>query len=168
MKTMLPTLSYNPIGFVWFEDFHSSTYTKERAFPRTDLKHLVRWDTFETEINDAIGDRMSAMNIPSGTEYDVGPLRGRQPRVTDEEGVRRVAESQLHELVVDVLDILGIDGWFSSPSGKNQIVGEPDFSWLRDKTMHPRVVVCASMISVFDRPHLCGTGRVQDKMGGPS
>ncbi|KAF8347604.1 hypothetical protein F5887DRAFT_1072595 [Amanita rubescens] len=140
MKTTLPTLSYNPTGFVWFEDFHSSAYTKERAFPRTDLEHLVRWDTFETEINDAIGARMSAMNIPLGAEYDLGPLRKKRPRVTDEEAVRRVAEVQLHDLVVDVLGILGIEGWFSSPSGKNQIVGEPDFSWLRDTTMHPRVV----------------------------
>lgn len=168
MKTTLPTLSYNPTGFVWFEDFHSSTYTKERAYPRTDLEHLVRWDTFETEVNDAISSRMSAMNIPLGTEYDLGPLRKKRPRVTDEEAVRRVAEVQLHDLVVDVLDILGIEGWFSSPSGKNQIVGEPDFSWLRDTTMHPRVVARVSMISVFDRPHLCETGRVQDKMGSPS
>ncbi len=168
MITTFPTLSYNPPGFVWFEDFHSSGYTKERAYPRTDLKRLVPWDTFETEINKAIDDRMSAMNILSGAEYDLGPLRNKQPRVTDEEAVRRVAEVQLHDLVVDALDILGIKGWFSSPSGRNQVVGEPDFSWLRDNTMLPRVVVRVSVISGFDRPHLCGTGRVQDKMGGPS
>ncbi|KAF8798783.1 hypothetical protein BYT27DRAFT_7202478 [Phlegmacium glaucopus] len=142
MKTTLPNLSYNPIGFVWSEVFHSSGYTKERAFPRTDLEQFVPWDTFEREINEGIGTRMSAMNIPLGAEYDIGPLLKTQPRVVNEEGVREQANMQLHYLVVEVLNILGIEGWFSpSDSGNNQIVGEPDFSWLRGTTMHPRAVV---------------------------
>ena len=169
MRTTLPTLSYNPTGFLWNEDFHSSAYTKGRAFPRTDLQHLVPWTTFETEIDGAITTRMTAMGIPSNTEYDIGSLPKKRSRVGNEEAVRQEARMQLHDLVVEVLDILGIEGDFSMPdSGNNQIVGEPDFTWLRAPTRHPKVVVRVSMISIFDRPHLCGTGRVQDKMGGPS
>ena len=68
MKITLPTLSYNPLGFEWCEDFHSSGHTKERASPRKDLKNFVPWDTFEEEINEAIDSRMSTMNISSGKE----------------------------------------------------------------------------------------------------
>src|SRR5258708_7597266 len=60
MITTLPTLSYNPTGFVWAKDFHSSAYTRQRAFPRIDLQDLILWDTFEKEINNAITTRMSA------------------------------------------------------------------------------------------------------------
>jgi len=126
-------------------------------------------DTFETEIHEAIATRMDAMNIPADTEYDIGSLPKKRPLVGNEEAVRQEAKVQLHDLVVEVLDILGIEGLFSLPdSGNNQIVGEPDFSWLRHPTKHPKVVVCVSMISVVDKPHLYGTGGVQDKMGGPS
>ncbi|KAF8333725.1 hypothetical protein F5887DRAFT_1259819 [Amanita rubescens] len=142
MRTTLPTLSYNPTGFLWDEDSHSSAYTKGQA-PRTDLQHLVPWNTFETEINEAITTRMFAMGIPLDAEYDIGSLPKKRPCVANEEGVRQEARRQLHDLVVEVLDILGIEGWFeSSPdSGNNQIVGEPDFSWLRAPTRHPKVVV---------------------------
>jgi hypothetical protein len=108
-------------------------------------------------------------NIPLDTEYDIGYPPMIQPLVESEEGVRHEAIAQLHNLVVMVLRILGIEGRFSLPaSGNNHIVGEPDFSWLRIPTMYPKVVVRVSMIFVFDRPHLCGTDRVQDNMGCPS
>ncbi|KIL69145.1 hypothetical protein M378DRAFT_7858 [Amanita muscaria Koide BX008] len=114
-------------------------YTKERAYPRTDLEHFVRWDAFETEINQAIATRTFAMDIPSDAEYDIGSLPKKRPR---EEAVRQEAKVQLHDLVVEMLYILGIEGRFSlSDSGNNQIVGEPDFSWLQTPTMHPKVVV---------------------------
>ncbi|KAM6497269.1 hypothetical protein JOM56_007742, partial [Amanita muscaria] len=132
-KTMLQTLSYKPTGFLWSED---------EAYPRTDLEHFVRWDTFETEINQAIATRMFAMDILSDAEYDIGSLPKKRPLVESEEAVRQEAKVQLHDLVVEMLDILGIEGRFSlSDSGNNQIVGEPDFSWLRAPTMHPKVVV---------------------------
>ena len=169
MRTTLPTLSYNPTGFLWSENVHSSAYTRERAFPQTDLQHFIPWGTFEAEINKAITTRMFAMNIPLNVEYDIGSLPKIRALVDNEEAIRYQATVQLHDLVVEVLDILGIQGRFALPgSWNNQIVGEPDFSWLRAPTMHPKVVVRVSMISVFDRPHLYGTGRVQDKMGGPS
>ena len=169
MKTTLPTLSYKPTGFLWSEDVHCSADTKGQAYPRTDLEHVVPWDTFETEINEAITRRMLAMDIPSDAEYDIGYLPKRRPLVWNEEDVRHQARAQLHNLVVEVLDILGIQGLFAPPdSGNNQIVGEPDFSWLQVPIMRPKVVVRVSMISVSHRPHLCGTGKVQDKMGGSS
>ncbi len=112
---------------------------------------------------------MLAMDIPSDAEYDIGSLPKYRHRVVNEEDVRLEARVQLHDLVEEVLNILGIEGWFSRPNtGNNQIVGEPDYSWLRAPTMHPKSVVRVSMISVFDRPHLRGADRVQDKMGGPS
>ncbi len=76
MKTTLPTLSYKPTGFLWSEDFHAcSLYTKEPAYPRTDLEHFVPWDTFETEINQASATRMLAVDIPSDAEYDIVPYQ---------------------------------------------------------------------------------------------
>lgn len=155
MRTTLPTLSYNPTGFEWSEDIHRSAYTRGRALPRTDLEHFNPWGTFTTEINDAITARMLAMNIPFGAEYDVGSLPTKQRVVDNEEAVRHEAIVQLHNLVEDVLSILGIQGRLAlSVSGNSQIIGEPDFSWLRANTKHPKVVVRVSMISVFDRPHL--------------
>jgi hypothetical protein len=52
----------------------------QRAFPRTDLEHFVLWDTFKMEISEAIRNRMIAMNIPLGTEYDIGPVLKKQQR----------------------------------------------------------------------------------------
>ncbi|KAK2460073.1 hypothetical protein APHAL10511_007907 [Amanita phalloides] len=132
MKTTLPTLSYKPTGFLWSEDVHSSTYTTTRAYPRTDLENFVRWDTFEAEIDRANATHMFAKSIPSGTEYDIGSLPKKRSLVRCEEAVRYQAKVQLHDLVVEVLDILGIEGLFDLPdSGNNQIIGAPDFSWLR-------------------------------------
>ena len=162
MKTTLPTLSYNPLGFEWCEDFHSSKYTKERAYPRTDLKHFVPWDTFEEEIKEAIDSRMSTMNIPSGKEYDIVQL-DEVERVRNEDNVRKQADIQLHFVVKRVLKILGINGYFATPScGNNQIIGEPDFSWLSElptvpgstrlpeTVKHPKVVVSVSMILLLN------------------
>jgi len=60
----------------------------------------------------------------------------------NETGVCYQVQAQLHDLVKVVLDILGIDGRYAlSGSGNNQIVGDPDFSWLRNPTKHPKIVV---------------------------
>jgi len=155
MKTTLPTLSYKPTGFLWSQDTHSSAYTKHRTYPRTDLAHFIPWDTFEADIHHAITTRMAAMEIPSGAEYDIWSMPKKRKIVSSEEGVRSQAEVQLHDLIEEVPEILGIDGWFERPdSGTNHIVGEPDFSWLRNSTLYPKVMVRAmSLISVFDCPH---------------
>jgi hypothetical protein len=172
MNTTLPTLPYNPTGFLCSENFHSSKYTKERA-PRTDLKHLVPWNTFKEDIDEAITARMSIMNIPLGTECEIELRIGGENDhiVMNEEGVRQQANLQLHLVVNRVLRMLGVNGMFFPPnSGNNQIIGEPDFFWSPDLAKYPKIVVrvLVSMISAFDRPHLCGTAGVQDKMGMPS
>jgi hypothetical protein len=71
-------------------------------------------------------------------------------------------------LVVEVLEILGIEGWFiPSDSGNNQIVGEPDFSWLQNPTLHPKVVVCMSPISVFYHTHFLVQVEYKTKWAAP-
>jgi hypothetical protein len=76
---------------------------------------------------------------------------------------------QLHNLVEGVLDILGIDGRFAlSGTGNNQIVGSPDFSWLRNPTKASKGCGTTSLFSVIANSHFRGTGAVQDKMGGAS
>jgi len=147
MKTTLPTLSYKPRGFLWSEDTHSSAYATRRTHPRTDLTHFNPWDTFAADIHHAITSRMAAMNIASGAEYDIGSMPKKRKIVSSEEDVRFQAEVQLHDLVEEVLDILGIEGRFERPdSGNNQIVGSPDFSWLRNPTKHPKTVVRVSLL----------------------
>jgi len=62
--------------------------------------------------------------------------------VSEEEDVRCEAKVQLHDLVIEVLEILGIDGQFlRSCSKNNQIIGNHDFSWLRNLSLHPKFVV---------------------------
>ena len=142
VKTVFPTLSYKPVGFTWSHDTHSSARTSHRTYPRTDLAHFIPWDTFESEIHDAITTRMIAMGIASDIEYDIGLMPEERGIVENEEDVRHEARVQLHNFVKMVLHILGIDGRFAlSGSGNNQIVGDPDFSWLRNPTKHPKVVV---------------------------
>ena len=105
-------------------------------YPQTDLIYFILWDSFEAEIHQANTARMAAMNIASDVEYDIGSMPKKQKIVSSEEGVRSQAEVQLHNLVEEVLEILNIDGRFERPdSANNQIVGEPDFSWLRKPTL---------------------------------
>lgn len=145
MKTTFPTLSYKPTGFSLSGDTHSSAYTTRQTYPRTDLTHFNPWHTFAVDIHHAITSRMAAMNIASGAEYDIGSMPKKRKIVSSEEDVRSQAEVQLHDLVVEVLDILGIEGRFERPgSANNQVVGSPDFSWLRNPIKHPKMVVRVS------------------------
>jgi hypothetical protein len=71
---------------------------------------------------------MVAMNIASDAEYDIGSMPKERPIVESEEGVRQETRMQLHDLVVEVLGILGIKGRFALPgSGGNQIMGSLTF-----------------------------------------
>lgn len=142
VKTVFPTLSYKPMGFTWSQDTHSSVQTDHRTYPRTDLARFTPWDTFESEIHQAITTRMTAMNISSDIEYDIGLMPIKRRIVENEEDVRYEVRAQLHDFVEEVLRILGIDGRFArSGAGNIQIVGDPDFSWVRNPTKHPKVVV---------------------------
>jgi hypothetical protein len=72
---------------------------------------------------------MTARNIAEDTGCDIGSIPKKRQIVSNEEDVRGEAKVQLHDLVVEVLEILGIMGRFiRSDSGNNQIVGEPNFS----------------------------------------
>jgi len=149
MITTLPDLAYSPTGIIW-SDLHSSARTKERKYPRTDLRQLLLWHEFETDIHDTITAYMGQRNILPGAQYDIGSLPKKPKKVSDEEGVRHEASNQLHDLVVEVLEILGIEGEFmSSTSGNNQIIGAPDFSWLRNNVRHPLLVVRITLTSIL-------------------
>jgi hypothetical protein len=90
------------------------------------------------------------MHIASNTEYDIGRLPKEQTLVECEEGVRQEARIQLHDLAVEVLKSLGIQGRFALPgSGNNQTIGEPDFCWLCASTKHSKLVVRVSTIFNF-------------------
>jgi hypothetical protein len=82
-------------------------YTKKRAYPQTDFEHFENWDGFETEINDAITACMVAQNIIPETEYNIRSIPWNPHVVWNQEGVRSEAKSQLHNLVEQVLPILG-------------------------------------------------------------
>lgn len=146
MKTTLPALPYNPIGLIWATEYHSSGYSKDRSHPRTDLEHLQHWATFEQDIERAINTSIAKRHIHPGSEIDVGVMPKRPRLVNSEERVRAEAVVQLHDLVVEILHLLGIDGQFESPGGNNQVIGEPDFSWLH-QSRHPKAVVHRSLIT---------------------
>jgi hypothetical protein len=149
MKTTFLDLPYNPTGVIWSNGPHSSAYSPERRYPRTDLHTFDHWNEFETEIHQAITAHMANLNIPS--EFDIGSMPKRPQKVSEEEDVRTEAKVQLHDLVVEVLEMLGIEGEFlRSGSGNNQVVGAPDFSWLRNRTPHPKIVVRMSLTSILN------------------
>lgn len=162
MITTLPDLSYSPTGIIWSEDLHSSANTKPRAYPRTDLRQFLPWHEFEIEVHD-----MGQRNILPGTQYDIGSLLKKPKKVSDEEGVHHEASNQRHGLVVEVLEILGIEGEFMPTSGSNQTIGAPDFSWLRNNVRHPLLVVRISLTLLIlttlilwcDRPSIKRNGR---------
>jgi hypothetical protein len=163
MKTTLPNLPYQPTGFYWSNENHSSAYTKRR-YPQTDLAHLDPWVTFATDTHDAITTRMATMKIASGAVYDIGSMPKKRSIVENEKGLRMEAGVQLHDLVEEALEILGIGGRFAL-SGTNQIVGNPDFFWLHKHTKRSKLVVRVPLLSVFDWLSSLRPGRVQNKMG---
>ena len=85
---------------------------------------------------------MGQRNILPGAQYDIGSLPKEPQVVSGEENVRCEAKVQLHDLVLEVLEILGIEGssFLGPNSGNNQIIGAPDFSWLRNNVRHPLLV----------------------------
>ena len=146
MKTTLPALPYNPMGLIWATEYHSSGYSKDRSHPLTDLERLQHWASFEQDIERAINTSMAEQKIHPDSEIDVGVMPKEPRLVNSEERVRAEAVVQLHDLVVEVLRLLGIHGQFESPGGNNQVFGEPDFSWLHN-SRHPKVVARRLLIT---------------------
>jgi hypothetical protein len=148
MQTNLPDLPFNTRGIITAAT-HSSSYNTPRAFPRTDLEHFELWQTFTADIHTAIKDAMMTKGIADGTNITVGEnLRRRARLVACEGDVHEVANTELHDAVVDVLSELGVEGRFYRPgSGKIGIIGDPDFAWLHAGTGHPKLVVRKSIES---------------------
>jgi hypothetical protein len=113
------------MGFIWATEYHSSAYSKDRSHPRAGLKSdgLLPWTAFEQDIERAIDTCMTERQIHPGSEIDVG-VTLKEPRlVNSEEIVRAEAMLQLHDLVVEVLRFLGINGRFETPGNRGASEG---------------------------------------------
>jgi hypothetical protein len=66
-----------------------------------------------------------------------------------------------------LLELLGVEGEFvNSPFGNNQIIGAPDFSWLRNNVRHPLLVVRLSELDI-DHPHFMVQAEYKTKLAAP-
>jgi hypothetical protein len=142
MLTSLPNLAFPAMGYRLKEPL-SSSYATPRSYPRTDLKTLRQWTSFENDIANSIQTAMASKNIISGTLITVGNTLSKPRPVSNEAGVCTHAELELHPAVQDVLEILGYKGWFAlSNSGNIALVGDPDFAWINElSSLHPKLVV---------------------------
>ena len=97
------------------------------------------------DIESVINTSMAIRNIPHGTQLTVGNAITRPSPVQCEEGLRSHANVELNAAVQDVVEVLGIKGFFMLPSSENMtLVGKPDFSWISGLEPHPKLVVCIS------------------------
>jgi len=120
-----------------------SACSTPRAYPRTDLRSLRPWTSFEDDIANVIQAAMTSKNIPSGTLFDVGNTFLQPSPVSNEETLRAHANLELHLAVKDVMAVLGYRGKFAvSGSGNIALVGDPDFAWIEGLgKMHPKLMV---------------------------
>ena len=152
MQTSLPDLPFPYIDPI-YDPKHSTSKSTPRRHPRTDLEHLVPWQSFDNDIHSAIEAVCTARNIPTGTTLSVGNNVTSVPGVNDEEALRAHASLVLHMAARDVLAYLGVIGGFRSSIGSEVIVGDPDFCWVERE--HPDLVVCASNISFSILNSIC-------------
>ena len=144
MQTSLPNLPFTTYGDASFDPTapHSAAKCKPRMYPMTDLQTLTPWPSFPNEIDQCIRSATARSHLP----YTTFAVRGlKYPnRVTNEETIRGHAMSALHMAVEHVLEMFGVRGWFTSPSGNPAIVGDPDFSRIEDILTRPqlKLVVC--------------------------
>jgi hypothetical protein len=105
------------------------------------------------DIEDVIRTNMAGCNISPGTQLTVGNLIRRPTAVQSEEGLRLHAHVELNAAVEEVVEVLGIKGFFTLPSSGNiTLVGEPDFSWISgDTRMQPKLVVCITAPALAQR-----------------
>ncbi|KAI8819919.1 uncharacterized protein EV422DRAFT_91696 [Fimicolochytrium jonesii] len=118
---------------------HSGTSTTVPAWPRTDLKVLEPWTSFDGALTEC-GEVLS--------RTDVGQLR---PRAIDEEDISEVAvETDLHchadnyalKEVKRLARFAGVqDGLFINPAGKVDIVCDPDRAWKSAAASRPTLCV---------------------------
>ena len=148
MQTSLPNLPFTNFGqAVLNPGYHSSSKTHPRTYPRTDLTTLCPWTSFPNDIHQVIQSATNRANL-SSAPFTVG-LPPKTRSVRSEEKVRAHAMSGLHELVEEVVNMLGVVGSFEEPgTGNASIIGDPDFSWVMGTTQpHPKLVVGVSTTS---------------------
>lgn len=142
MQTVLPDLPFSHVGFR-IRSKKSAVKSSLRKYPRTDLRVLDSWDTFQQDIHEIILDAMTRANIPTGSQLTVGDNVSQAAQVimvANEEDIREYANTKLHRAAQGVLAYLGCHGAVMRSAG--EIIGDPDFAWVRDGTEHPKVVVC--------------------------
>ena len=139
MQTSLPDLPFPYIDPIYIPK-HSTSKSTPR-YPRTDLEHLLPWQSFHNDIRSAIEAACTSRNIPAGTTLSVGNLITRVPKVNDEEALKAHASLVLHMAAQHVLEHLGVTGDFQSAIGSDAIVGDPDFCWVERE--HPDLMACA-------------------------
>jgi len=90
---------------------------------------------------------MITKNITDRMNITVGEnLRRRPCLMACENDIHEVANTELHNTVVDVLSELGVDGQFYwLRSGKIGIIEDPDFTWLHVDMGHAKLVVHKSI-----------------------
>lgn len=86
-------------------------YSPKQRYPCIDFHTFNQWNEFETEIHQTITAHMANLKIPFGVEFNIGFMLKR-PQKVSEEDVQTKAKVQLHELVVEVLERLGIERKF--------------------------------------------------------
>ena len=146
MQTSLPDLPFIH-GDLSVRPTHSSASSTQPACPRTDLQTLRAWESFPDDIHGAIQSAMASAHL-SSTPFHIWALTVPE-LVADEESIRAFATFALHRPVQEVLQKLGVNGWFSSPtSGSAAIVGNPDFSWVvgDEPRSHSKLVVCVPLL----------------------
>ena len=84
MKTTLPNLPYNPEGFSWSDD--NQFHLRQASNVSTNISGALHPMGYICCIRQAI-DRMTAMNIAAGTEYDFVSMDKKRPVVESEHGV---------------------------------------------------------------------------------
>jgi hypothetical protein len=148
MMTSFPDLPYTGYEDALLnpDDFHSTAKSTPRTYPRTDLDILRPWSSFPIEIHDAIQSSTRNANV-SPEPFPI--LFPKKRVVANEEELRSHANVELHEPVVEILKVLGVQGRFAMPGGGNvAIVGSPDFSWVKGSATqrpHPKMIVCGSV-----------------------
>ncbi|KIM83425.1 hypothetical protein PILCRDRAFT_69679 [Piloderma croceum F 1598] len=143
MQTSFPDLPFTNYGKAELRPSGSRITAKptSRTYPRTDLKTLTSWTSFPHDIHQAIRFATARAHLHS-TPFSINAWTDTS-FVENEEKLRAHAIFALHAPVQKVLEILGVNGWFTLPGGGNiAIVGDPDFSWIMSDTQpHPKVIV---------------------------
>ncbi|KIL68390.1 hypothetical protein M378DRAFT_71243 [Amanita muscaria Koide BX008] len=141
METSLPDLPFTHCGQALLSpDFHTSTKTAPRTYPRTDLTALRSWISFPDDVHQVIQSATNRVNLPS-TPFTVG-VSSKTRFVKTEEKIRAHAMVELHERVEDVVHMFGVVGCFDEPGSGAPIIGDPDFSWVMGRVQpHPKLVV---------------------------